>query len=49
MIVRVFSLNFSTLELKALTYETMSFKTQLKIALSWLFNERKKEFENIPG
>ena len=45
----VSSLNFSTLELERLTYERLSFKTQLKIAFLWPNTGHKKVFGNIPG
>ena len=49
MIFGLFSLYFSILELKKVTYERVSFKTQLKAEFLWLFSRHKKVVENIHG
>ena len=48
MIFGVFSLYFSTLELKNLFYERLSFKTQLKNEFLWPHNGQTKVLEHVP-
>ena len=47
MVFGVFSLYFSTLESKKLTYEKLSFKTELKTEFLWPYTEHKKVPKNI--